>query len=322
MTDRDPWAGMTDGSSTHLFARRIPTAHEDAGVSEFWTLKNGEVGLMLEYPPDESTAIMAPSFRGIRIGENRAEHSIIIELADPSMRDAFLAVCEDIVEQLDKVQPVHARRAFILRLQRWGILFRGEHQTLSSEAQKGLIGELQCLDRIVIPYCGPSNALAAWTGPEHGVHDFTLGASAIEVKTNRGAGTPKVTISSENQLAVGAGERLHLYAMGVVPSLDAGMTLPEYVEDTRRRFESPIDGMKFDLKLAQIGYAGPDGYDTRWVVGTPGVYRIVEGFPRITSDTLDPAVSDVTYRVDLSHCGEYRIDEHTLVEELEGINGR
>jgi len=238
------------------------------------------------------------------------------------MRDAFLAVCEDIVEQLDKVQPVHARRAFILRLQRWGILFRGEHQTLSSEAQKGLIGELRCLDRIVIPYCGPSNALAAWTGPEHGVHDFTLGASAIEVKTSRGAGTPKVTISSENQLAVGAGEHLYLYAMGVVPSPDAGMTLPEYVEDTRRRFESPIDGMKFDLKLAQIGYAGPDGYDTRWVVGTPGVYRIVEGFPRITSDTLDPAVSDVTYRVDLSHCGEYRIDEHTLVEELEGINGR
>lgn len=322
MTDRDPWAGMVDDSNRTLFARRILSAHEKDGISEYWTLRDGKIGLMLEYLPDESTVPTAPSFHGIRIGENKAGHSIIIELTDPSMRDAFLAVCEDIVEQLNDAGPSHARRAFVLRLQRWGILFKGERKTLSLEAQKGLIGELQCLSRIVMPYCRQSNALAAWTGPEHGVHDFTLGASAIEVKTNRGAGTPKVTISSENQLAVGSGEHLYLYVMGVIPSPEGGRTLPEYVGSVRDDFESPIDKMKYDLKLAQAGYAGPEGYKTRWEVELPSVYRVVEGFPRIISEAISPAISDVTYRIDLSHCGEYKIDERILVEELEDVNGR
>lgn len=276
---------------------------------------------MLEYSNDERARSLPPQFHGIRLEEDKLRHTIVVELTDASMREAFLAICEDILEQLRQVPPEQARKAFVLRMQRWGILFRGNRSKLGQESQKGLIGELECLAQLAIPYCGQSDALVAWTGPEQGVHDFTFGATAVEVKTNRGAGTPKITISSEYQLVSGDGEYLYLYVMGVMSSPDAGLTLSEHVKKRETFFDSPMDRMFFDLKLARIGYTDTDEYRERWAVGVHHIYRVVEGFPRITADMLNPSVSGVAYKVDLSHCGRFEVEGHTLLEELEDVNG-
>lgn len=321
MSDSNPWKGMDGDTESLLFVRNVSKELNTNGLKLYWTAQNGIVGLMLEYSERERPVGVPPRFKGIRVGEDRGRHSIIIELMDTNMREAFLAICEDILEQLAQVSPEQARKAFVLRVQRWGILFQGNHSRLGQEAQKGLIGELKCMSRLAIPYCGQTDAMASWTGPEHGVHDFTFGATSVEVKTNRGSGTPKITNSSENQLAVGEGERLYLYVMGVMASPDVGLTLPEYVEEARGLFESPMDRMAFDLKLARLGYADTDEYQERWGVGCLHVYRVIGDFPRITSDMINPSISGVAYKVDLSHCSKFEIEEQMLLEELEGVNG-
>lgn len=318
----DPWQGIRASNNGDRYVRPVDRDQNPKGLGLYWTVNlKHEIGLMLEYTSNEKVRPFLPQFHGIRLEEKRDYGFIVIELTDASMREAFLAICEDILEQLVQVSPDQSRKAFVLRVQRWGILFQGNHSRLGQEAQKGLVGELKCLTRLAIPYCGQTDALASWTGPEHGVHDFTFGATSVEVKTNRGSGTPRITISSENQLAVGEGERLYLYVMGVMASPDAGLTLPEYVEEARGLFESPMDRMAFDLKLARLGYTDTDEYQERWSVGGLHVYRVVGDFPRITSDMINSSISGVAYKVDLSHCGRFEMEEQMLLEELEDVNG-
>ena len=68
---------------------------------------------------------------------------------------------------------------------RWHHLLRGGRGTLlSPEEQKGLLGELFVLERLLLPSMDASSAVTAWRGPLGAPKDFEIARVAVEAKTH------------------------------------------------------------------------------------------------------------------------------------------
>ncbi len=303
----NPWKGI-HRSTAARYMRDVDDGLNPQHLSLRWTRNSrDEVGLELDYSPLENTLMELPRFKGVRAVEDTSHHTINLELTDPEMSEAFLDVCKDIIAQLQRVPPESSRRAFILRLQRWARLFNNVNSKMSHIVQQGLIGELQCLRKLLVLEHSPASVLASWTGPDGGIHDFSIGSYDVEVKTHAGAGSLKVIISSADQLMLTDERPLYLYAVVMIASQDGGQTLTQFVDETRELLDSPIDRMVFDTKLAGLGYSGTERYTEKWRTGPTHIYRIEDGFPRITRDMISPSISAVHYGVDLTNCDEFEV---------------
>lgn len=324
-SDFNPWNGMHNTSSANYYAsRRVDTSMNPTQRDLHWSLtETGNSALLIGYNPNEQTAESLPRFKGIIAGEDQRRHLLIIALQDPAMREAFLKVCVDIVTVLQNVSEQQQRHAVILRLERWAHFFQGKRARLSDEEQKGLIAELTCLQNVVLRAFSSKAAVQSWTGPQRSVHDFSFGQTAIEVKSNRGSGTPNITISSETQLSVNEYEALFLYVVEVnrATAPADGLTLADYVQRTRRQVSSSIDALEFDLKLSQVGYEESDDYSgTFWGIGAIRQFNVTEDFPHIDETLIDPAISGVIYKVNLNHCGTFEVSKDALLESLGADN--
>ena len=68
--------------------------------------------------------------------------------------------------------------AALSRTWRWHHLLRGGRGTLlSPEEQKGLLGELFVLERLLLPRMDASSAVTAWRGPLGAPKDFEIAKS-------------------------------------------------------------------------------------------------------------------------------------------------
>ena len=322
-SDFNPWEGIRNVSSSSYYAsKRVDEVLNPRQRDLHWSLnETGNPALLIGYDADERCADSMPYFKGIATGEDRQRHLIVIALQDSAMRDAFLKVCIDIISVLQNVPKGQQRHAGIIRLERWAYFFRGKKAKLTEEEQKGLIAELVCLQRVTLKMLEPKAALRSWVGPQRAVHDFVFGQTSIEVKSNRGAGTPNITISSSSQLSVNDDEALFLYVVEVnqASSPNEGRTLADYVRHTRESFDSPLDALEFDLKLSQVGYSETDDYSsTLWSVGSIRCFTVSQDFPHIEEDSLNPAISCVTYKVNLNCCNPFEIGEEQIRNSLRG----
>ena len=322
-SDFNPWDGMRSiSTNAYYVSRLVDESLNPANRDLQWSLtETGDQALLIGYNAHERHIEQMPRFRGIATGEDPQRHLMIIALQDPAMRDAFLKVCIDIITALQNVPESCQRHATILRLERWAHFFQGKRVGLTEAAQKGLVAELICLQYLALQKFTPREALQSWTGPQQSTHDFSFGQTSIEVKSNRGASTPNITISSSSQLSVNDNELLFLYVVEVNQAVaqSEGCTLTHYVRQTRALFDSPLDALTFDLKLSQVGYDETDDYDrTLWSVGDIRQFAVSSNFPHIDETQLDPAISNVTYEVNLNHCTAFEIDEHTLLDNLGG----
>ena len=324
-SDFNPWEGIRSASSHAYFAsRRVDESLNPQQRDLHWSLDEmGSPALLIGYDTNEQYINPMPRFKGIASGEDCGRHLMVIALKDPAMSEAFLKVCLDIIKVLQTAPVNQQRNATILRLERWAYFFQGKRLGLTEEEQKGLIAELLCFQRIALRSLTPKAALQSWTGPQQAVHDFSFGKTAIEVKSNRGAGTPTITINSATQLSVNDNERLFLYVVEVnqEPSRAEGHSLNDYVRQTRALLDSPLDALEFDLKLSQIGFEETDNYSgTAWSIGAIRQFIVPENFPHIDESSLDPAISSVTYKVNLNHCGTFEISEDALLKIVGGGN--
>jgi hypothetical protein len=130
-------------------------------------------------------------------------------------------------------------RVFIGRVGAWQEFMRKGSQTLSPEAEVGLIGELTLLRAIIDAGVAPATAIESWVGPLDGIQDFEIGAGALEVKATLSAAGFPAKIGS-----LGAARRLHrqpLFRGRRAPApVESGQNLPGHrrghaAVDPRRR---------------------------------------------------------------------------------------
>lgn len=311
--NEDPWLGLSAGS---IDAKRVS---REGKYDFFWIMSGlSEPGLLLRLATGTDEPKPLPRLRNLDIAIRDAEggRALVILLKDGEQRELFAGLCEDVVRAAEVASDNQgALVRAVRRMMRWHHLLRGgRNDLLSLDEQRGLLGELQFLQRLAY-LLGPRAAIEAWRGPAGASKDFELDGVLVEVKARRGAARPFVQISSEDQLSDVPGTRLFL----VVSAVDAvikpnGLTLTDHVRAAEKIFtEADTESfLLWDEAIHASGFDYDDDYsDRRWNLGLTIDHNVEGEFPRIITPLL-PGVTSVRYSVSLDTCAAYRLDDRTL----------
>jgi hypothetical protein len=329
MTD-DPWndlAPPTDAAAIN--ARRV-----DANIpwGFFWARGiDRKCLLVLRHTAESSPPGHLPKLKGIEVaisdGDGDEGHMLVFRLLDSAQRDIFYRLCRDIVASAtDAKSEKEAVTMALARTWRWHHLLRGGGDgRLSSEEQKGLIGELLVLEHHLLPAFAAFDAVSTWRGPLGAPKDFEIGRVCIEAKARRGNATPFVLINSEFQLDDGGADALYLHVAEIdqAPADAEGtFTLSDVARRVREKLASAdnraIDA--FETLLSAAGFSWDDDYsDSLWIAGAAHLYRVSETFPRITAQEVSTGVSNVKYSLSLVECESFRVEEDDLRNALKGV---
>ena len=286
----------------------------------------GILELLVEVPDGWTGENVIPAWRGmghevvaLRLLPREEAHHLRLFLVSPEHREVFLTVCEDLVVALEGIADSTSRvKEIEACLLRWRRFFeqRGP-EGLTQGMQQGLFAELRWLQRLLEANVDPKRAVSAWKGCERGYQDFDLGGYVVEVKSTRTKEPLSVMISNERQLDDRGLQSLHLYVLNLQEVDGGGITLPGQVEVLRAALAvSPASLAAFQRGLVNAGYLDRDAeqYARHWVIKAEDLYRVGDGFPRIT--TVQPGVGDLRYRVFLAACERFKTDVNDHLAEL------
>lgn len=309
---RDPWNGLAAGNGKRVNA--------DGKFNFFWVkFDRDELGLILKLPNDIDEISPLPKLRNIDVSYIKTSGvSLALRLKDNSQREVFEALCLNVVSSAEDAETLEAGHArFVRRTRRWHYLLQGGRaKGLSTEEQRGLVGELHFL-RQLVRAIGSASAIEAWKGPLGSSKDFEFPKVCVEVKARRGAAKPFVSISSADQLTDVSGASLFLKVCDVASAIKPeGFNLHDHVTETLSLFEDDESALEVLQNLIDAtGYDEVDDYaDRRWLVGVEREFQVVEGFPRLPSPLPD-GVDKVSYAISLAACDRYKF-EGDLIEEI------
>jgi hypothetical protein len=180
-------------------------------------------------------------------------------------RAVVYLACE--VSRLLEDQPTLPNEDLLRRLIWMLVLLEDDATILSPERQRGLVGELQLLVRLVRRAKAQSRsalvAIERWHGPWSSKRDFSAVGIAVEVKTTSDE-TRIHTISSLDQLdPQDASEGVFLYSLGVRHDYSAPRRLKHFVSDIEVLLDDS-EADEFHGRLSEYGYDvnRPELYDS------------------------------------------------------------
>lgn len=328
----DPWSKLaTPDSPDAISARRVDA---DGRWNFFWARDSeNRLLLVLRYNPDAAPHARLPRLRGIEVfvytDEVGGFPSLALRLREGALRDLFYRLCIDIIASTGDARTEREAVAIALaRTWRWHHLLRGGGDTLlSSEEQKGLIGELLVLESYFLPVMSPSAALTAWRGPLGEAKDFLVGRVAVESKAHGDGAAASVRISSEFQLDDSGLDRLFLHVSVLDPAGaddEDDFTISDVAERIRSRLLA-IDthfSDQYDALLMAAGFRKEDDYSRiRWKGGKRGIYWVHDSFPRLIPSGVPAGISSVTYNLEIAPCGSSLVDPAALLTAVAGALG-
>ena len=274
-----------------------------------------ERGLLLDFDVSDAELPDLPSGRGVQLRTVPATaggSAIELVLAQPGFADLFDALIADVSSAVTAAPDLPASvRNLIGRIRRWQAFLEVAPEGLGADRQKGLYGELYFLERHLLPSVPSTFAVTSWTGPIRDVQDFSLGSVAVEVKTTAGKQHQRVRIASERQLDDRGLEALLLFHLSVDDRENVGDTLSLIIQRIRGSLGSDASAAaEFEGLLFAAGYHDIHAprYRTGYTVREANIFRVTDGFPRITEVELPEGVGDLSYSVALSACTAFRLD--------------
>ena len=331
---KDPWQEIDPPSiSTQYNGTRV-----DASLKWdfFWARgADGKCALILKHSEESRAGINPPKLRGIEVSfvadDQGGQSTLVFKLHESEHRDIFHQLCSDIVESAAGAnKEKEAVAVTVARAWRWHYLLRaGQDGRLSIEEQKGLIGELFILKRILLPNLSALDSVNCWTGPLDAPKDFEVGDVCIESKARRGASTPFVTINSEFQLDETSVEALYLHVTELnrtPPDTSDVFSLTDVARKVGDRLahQDPAAIVVYENLLASSGFDWNDDYsDCVFLEGTHMAYLVQDDFPRITPSHFGPGLSRVRYSLSLTDCDPYLQSYKDLLAKIGSVsNGK
>lgn len=324
----DPWRDLTPSPKADLLSARRVDAGGPYGF--FWAKgADRRCLLLLQHRTQFLEGKRLPKLNGVELTLTPADASgvaiLALRLQDSSQRELFQRLCLDIMAAANAASSEEdAVAATLSRIWRWHHLLRGGGDSrLTPEEQKGLLGELSLLRRL-LGILAPLDAVQAWRGPLGAPKDFEVGRVSIEAKARRGAAAPYVAVSSEHQLDASGVELLLLFVQEVdhVPNDDAdGKSLTEVAASLQQSLSSADPGACaiFESLLSSAGFRWEDDYsDSRWLCGRELLFKVGAGFPSITPASFGAGVLDVRYSVSLPACEPFLVATEALASLLVG----
>lgn len=322
MTTEDPWKDI----QAPIFPDLVNARRVDAELEWdfFWGRgPDRSIYLTLAHTQEASPRHSLPRLRGIEMSVTTASDEdkriLSFKLLDLAQRDIFYSLCRDIVAATRQAETEpEAVSIALARTWRWHYLLRGGGATLlSPEEQKGLIGEMLVLERLLLPRIGPVPAVTAWRGPLGAPKDFQVGQVAIEVKSHS-AGMRDVTIANEDQLDESNIETLLLCAIELNEELGTsgrGINVRDLAQHLTDQLSSldPRAAELFEGRLEAAGLRIEDDYsESMWLEGANALYSVSENFPRLLRKELRQGVSKVRYVISLVDCEPYMVSPSHL----------
>jgi hypothetical protein len=237
--------------------------------------------------------------------------------------DLFLDMACDVSNALDEavaagVPEERLLQVFIARVRAWQEFMRKGSQTLSTEAEIGLVGELSALMEMVGAGISPDVVVTGWLGPLDGIQDFELGTGALEVKTTLSATGFPAHIRSLQQLDNSV--RQPLFVVGKrLKQGDVGLTLPDYVQKTRQVVvDDLIAAAVLDNKLIAAGYrdAHAAHYSRRFTVVDTLILEVDDDFPCLTIGRVPSGVMNAMYDINLEQATGSRVDMAIALKQM------
>ncbi|MDR6174292.1 PD-(D/E)XK motif protein [Nocardioides zeae] len=232
---------------------------------------------------------------------------------DAAMQATFGAVAAEIATAVVDEPTGQRTNAVLNAVRNWRWFWGVDPGQLSVTDAVGLFGELWFLHRWAGVTAGN---VTAWGGSNGARHDFQWPTTSIEVKTtSRTTGAVVHTIENLQQLEDPASGELYLYSLRIARDVLAANSVRGLAESALALLQ-PDPAARADLmgKLAARGYTpvGQGQGVTTYRVVEEALYRVGDGFPRVTSETfaagLPHGVTGLSYQLDMTACGAWRTD--------------
>lgn len=207
---------------------------------------------------------------------------------------------------------------FIRRVSAWQEFMRKETQTLSPEAEIGLIGELLTLNAIIEAGVHTTTTVEGWFGPLDGNQDFVLGTGALEVKSTLSSAGFPARIGSLEQLDDSIHQPLFIVGQRLKQT-DSGFSLSDLIEITRNIIseDALASSMLEDRLLAGCYFdAHAERYSRRVISIETLLIEVNTSFPRLTIGQVPIGVTKVIYDIDLDKASGQRIDITSALNKI------
>ena len=311
----NPWDQIKTPEK-NILSRRVKSDHP---LNLFWA--KDQYGFFLfvySFDSSEDLPDKLPLLNGISIHLVEPVESVsknqmlVLKLNEKTDWQIFLSLCNDLVSATSNFE--HSKKStkvILRRLMRWQEFLQQKRPSLLPERViKGLIGELLFVTNHLSPAFGLPQAIHFWQGPDDLPQDFNVENCAVEVKCQLGTTSPKVKISSADQLCTQLPNMfLHVITLGKTNADDENsINLPNLI--AKIRYELEIDSAssleRFNDLLYQTGYIDSDEYlQYSYILASEETYQVKKGFPRICTEDLPLGVDRVTYDISLLDCAPF-----------------
>jgi Putative PD-(D/E)XK family member, (DUF4420) len=289
------------------------------GVSATLAVDAEERRHLLIPAPADAEDQAQPSIRGIglsvddlRVDDLPVRRYYDISCRDMTMHENFSAVVAEILDALPSSEADIGSTLDSI-FNRWRWFWRVAPDSMNMDVAIGLFGELWFIEHWLPPV--EAAVLTAWTGPQGDRHDFKWPQASVEVKATRVSsdGSAKHRISRLDQLENPEKGTLYLFSLRVAVDEIGGNSLNQSVRRLRDQLAKTPDLLaNFEEAIGLLGYnpAHARHYDVPLRVVGEELYRVEEGFPRLTGDTVGaiPAgVDEISYSLNLAACRDWLI---------------
>lgn len=261
-------------------------------------------------------------FKGVEIFPVETDDfcELNIYLLDNDLKDIFSLFIQNILEDIaESVTENEAVTKTLHVISKWKKLFdKINFNGLTTEQQKGLIGELLFINYLLDNRKSSATILNAWTGPDFEDKDFVFGATGVEIKLTSSK-YPKLKITNEGQLDAQNLNELFLILYTAEDVKENGFTLNSLIDQTQQKLSANIDELKFfGERLMLLGYFVDDKehYNKMYSLKKTYSYSVSDEFPKIIKSQLPVGVYNTSYFIELSAVENFSVEMEDITQNI------
>lgn len=268
--------------------------------------------------------ISFPQWNGVKLfqkpvkqlGKWKNKNFLVIEETDKENEEIFNLFAQSLIDNLLYQQYLSLYQQIYTVLENWHQFFKVPFvKRLTIEEQMGLFGELTYINKWLDYHPAEMPIIIQqWKGPLRNRVDFVVAQKGIEIKTlDSGKLKEEIHIANEKQLELTeALKQIYVYVTKISFADNSGVNILTLIDDIEEKLvkQAPPLAVRFkellmeiEVGLANINYEVQD-----FIIEEDVVYQVNESFPTITSQDLRSGISNVSYKVDLSHCKQNIVD--------------
>lgn len=305
----NPWLSMSAGTK-----RRV---NFDTKYDYFWYVNySNKYGFYLNLEIDTTNLDIDIKLKGIDIIFRNPQHrktELFFTLDSNEDWEIFFILCKDLITTIDRYKSDNDKIIELnKRLISWKNLLANKGEiNISTEAQMGLFAELCCLKDIISKHKGYEIAIDSWVGSQKDCQDFCLKTCVLEVKAHRVTKGNVAYISSIDQLYTEK-EKMFILSYGLSIASN-GVS----IDDIYNSIKQEISGEYLDklrLKLFEVGWI-PNYHGKKvehFIIDSHTLYEVKDTFPKLRKEFIDNRIKDVKYKIDLTECMDFIVQENQL----------